>query len=126
MHRRTDVGPMQFVDELINECEAGGQEAAQRLRSSALEYVRSKIPDVGYEVEFVVQIYGNLKGLTKACCDAGIIHQREDLDRFIRGFNMNNALFNIIDAGNGKECSDSKIRGSSPRSDHDECLYLRD
>jgi len=96
---------------MVQGAEAGGQQAAQLLKRSATEYIQALVPDVEYDYELVVYIYGNLRGLMKAYLEANIIHQQDDLERFIRGFNMSYPLFNIIDAGNGKECSDSKLKG---------------
>lgn len=96
---------------MVKGAEAGGQQAAQLLRRSATEYIQAQVPEVEYDYELVVYIYGNLKGLTKPYLEANIIHQQDDLERFIRGFNMSYPLFSIIDAGNGKECADSKLRG---------------
>ena len=73
------------------------------------------MPDTSHEFDVMIFIFANIRGLTKAYTDATIIQQREDLDRFIRGFNMGHALTNYIDAGNGKECSDTKIRGLFPQ-----------
>ncbi|KAL9126767.1 MAG: hypothetical protein Q9217_004236 [Psora testacea] len=101
---------MNFRDDLVQAAEAGGQEAAQLLRSSIIDHVHDQIPDIQHEFDVLVYVYANLRGLAKAYGDAKIIQQREDLDRFVRGFNMGHGLVNIIDAGNGKECSDAKIR----------------
>ena len=67
------------------------------------------MPHIQRDFDVLIHVYGNLRGLTKAYCDAKILQSREDLDRFIRGFNMGLASANIIDAGNGKECSDAKV-----------------
>ncbi|KAG8533559.1 uncharacterized protein KY384_001299 [Bacidia gigantensis] len=99
-----------FLDDLIENGEAGGQKAAQNLRAAVSEHMRN---DIGLQHGFdiVIYIYINLRGLTKAYCDIShILQSRDDLDGFIRGFNMGHPLVNIIDAGNGKECSDSKIK----------------
>ena len=52
-----------------------------------------------------------MNGLNKMYGDSSILEQREDFGRFVRGFNMGHPLCDFIDAGNGKECSDDKIRG---------------
>lgn len=89
------------------------------MRKTAMEYIRAQVPDLEHDYELVVQIYSNLRGLVKAYSDANVIYQRDDLDRFIRGFNMSYPLFSIIDAGNGKECSDAKLRGERSPA----CVY---
>lgn len=55
-----------------------------------------------------------MKGLGKVYVDAKILEQREPFERFARAFNMSHPLCDFIDAGNGKECSDNKIRGMLP------------
>lgn len=57
-----------------------------------------------------------MNGLTKTYAEANILDQREEFARFVRGFNMAHPLCDFIDAGNGKECSDVKIRGESKTS----------
>lgn len=76
-----------------------------------MEHIRSNIPDLEHDFHTIIRVYANMRGLSKACCDAGILDGRETLDQFIRGFNMGHAFCNFIDAGNGKECSDDKMRG---------------
>ncbi|KAK4690621.1 hypothetical protein P7C71_g6210, partial [Lecanoromycetidae sp. Uapishka_2] len=48
--------------------------------------------------------------LVETYIDANFLNQREAFASFIRGFNMAYPLCDFIDAGNGKECSDFKIR----------------
>lgn len=112
------VKTTQFLDYLVEGAESGGQQAAQLLRSSVMDYARKQITDIRHDIEVVVHVYANLNGLTKIYGDAHIIEHREQLDRFIRGFNMAHPLFNMIDAGNGKECSDSKLRGKLELAHH--------
>lgn len=102
-----------FLDVLVKNAEAGGQEAAQLLRSRVLDYLRHKLPELQHDLEIVIRVYGNMNGLNKRYCDSNVLEQREDFGRFVRGFNMGHPLCDFIDAGNGKECSDDKIRGES-------------
>ena len=85
--------------------------AAQLLRNAVLEYISIKIPCLPQDLEVVIKVYGNLKGLSRLYCDAKILDQREDFENFVRAFNMSHPSCDFIDAGNGKECSDDKIRG---------------
>ena len=71
------------------------------------------MPDLHDDLEIVVRVYGNLRGLGKTLVDNMILDQHEDLSRFVCGFNKKFALFDIIDAGNGKECSDAKLKSKS-------------
>ena len=107
-----------FLDVLVKYAEAGGQEAAQLLRSRVMDYLRHKLPGLQHDLEIVIRVYGNMNGLNKMYGDSNILEQREDFGRFVRGFNMGHPLCDFIDAGNGKECSDDKIRG--------ECQIQRD
>lgn len=104
---------LKFSDDLVKNAEMGGQEAAQLLRSCILDYLRQKLPDLQHDLEIMVRVYGNMNGLNKTYCDSSILEQRENFGRFVRGFNMGHPLCDFIDAGNGKECSDDKIRGKS-------------
>lgn len=102
-----------FLDDLVKNAEVGGQEAAQLLRACVLEYLRHDLPELQHDLEIMVRVYGNTNGLNKMYCDSHTLEQREDFGRFVRGFNMGHPLCDFIDAGNGKECSDDKIRGKS-------------
>jgi Fe-S-cluster containining protein len=96
------------LDDLVKNDESGGQEAAQLLRGSVSEYLKKKLP---HDLEIVIRVYANMKGLGKTYHDTKILEQREQFDRFARAFNMGHPLCDFIDAGTGKECSDHKIRG---------------
>ncbi|KAL8698943.1 MAG: hypothetical protein Q9201_006289 [Fulgogasparrea decipioides] len=100
-----------FLDKYVKGVESGGREAAQRLRDAATDYLRKQIPDLKHDAKIVIRVYGNMKGLSKLYCDADILDQREQFETFARAFNMNHPLCDYVDAGNGKECSDDKIRG---------------
>ena len=61
----------------------------------------------------IIRVYLNLSGMTR------LYEQRSDVDkplnfeRFARQFNMHSPFVDLIDAGDGKECADSKIQGQS-------------
>lgn len=63
-------------------------------------------------------MFANVEGLTEAYRNNNILSAGESLTSFIQGFNQENALCDFVDAGNGKECADVKLRGQSlsPRS----------
>lgn len=69
------------------------------------------MPEFRHVLEIVVHLYGSLRGLRTTYLDASIIDQREEFEQFVRGFDMVHPLCNLVNAGNGKECSDDKIRG---------------
>lgn len=78
-----------------------------------MRYLESEVPDLTHDFEIVICLYANMKGLSKTYCDAKILEEREHFERFARAFNMAQPLCDFVDAGNGKECSDSKIRSKS-------------
>ncbi|KAL8822066.1 MAG: hypothetical protein Q9191_007191 [Dirinaria sp. TL-2023a] len=102
---------IKFLDHIVKDISSGGRMAAQLLRHAVLEYISAKIPFLPQDLEVVVKIYGNMKGLCRIYCDAKIVDQREDFESFLRAFNMSHPSCDFIDAGHGKECSDDKIRG---------------
>ena len=112
------------MDTLIADSEAGGKAAALRLRESIWNHLGKSFPEHPRDMKLVIHIYANLRGLSKAYCDSGILKERDELDRFVCGFNKEHPFCHIIDAGNGKECSDYKIRetfnwhGLDPRCQH--------
>lgn len=59
----------------------------------------------------MVQIYANFDGLSKKLAQVGILKSPQEFHEFIRAFNLNQALFQFIDVGFGKERADHKIKG---------------
>ena len=72
--------------------------------------------DLNSDIEVIVRVYANLRGLGKALVDNTILEHHEDLGRFVCGFNKKYPLFDFVDAGNGKECSDAKLKSESSAS----------
>ena len=64
------------------------------------------------DVEIVLCMYANVYALVKTYRDSQLLREAGDVDRFISGFNKSYPLLNFIDAGNGKECVNGKIRES--------------
>lgn len=62
-------------------------------------------------MQVVARVYANTKGLEKVYKDTNILPRSECLGEFIRGFNMGDSMCDYVDAGNGKECSDEKVKG---------------
>lgn len=75
------------------------------------KHIRKVAPDVDANIQYKIWVYANVTGLAKTYRDAGIVSSEDVLRSFIQGFNMENPLCDFVDAGNGKECSDMKIRG---------------
>ncbi|OOF94813.1 hypothetical protein ASPCADRAFT_516207 [Aspergillus carbonarius ITEM 5010] len=103
---------MNFNNALIRDGYNGGRKAALLLRKSVDRHIRDIDPQASPNIQYRIRVYANVPGLMKACREANILRSNEALDPFIRGFNMENPLCDFIDAGNGKECSDVKIRAT--------------
>ncbi|KAF1998760.1 hypothetical protein P154DRAFT_523804 [Amniculicola lignicola CBS 123094] len=101
---------MTFVDDVLQKGEAGGRQAARQLKSSIVEYIRDHHPDVPVNVKVVIRVFANLAGLAKTCHEAGVYSSPVDLGYFVNGFNKEDALCDMVNAGDGKECADEKIR----------------
>ncbi|KAI9758431.1 MAG: hypothetical protein M4579_003060 [Chaenotheca gracillima] len=101
---------MHFQDHLVQELELGGEQAATQLKISVKRHVEECLPKLRLNLKIVIRIYLNLRGLGKTYYDAKILDTPTDFERFVRGFNKSCPLSDIVDAGNGKECSDQKIR----------------
>jgi hypothetical protein len=41
-----------------------------------------------------------------------ILPESSSFSEFVRGFNMSEAMCDYVDAGNGKECADEKVKGN--------------
>ncbi|GLA59125.1 hypothetical protein AtubIFM56815_007915 [Aspergillus tubingensis] len=103
---------MNFNDTLIRQGYNGGRKAAMLLRKSVERHIRDIDPQASPNIQYRIRVYANVPGLMKTYREAHILRSNEALDPFIRGFNMENSLCDFIDAGNGKECSDVKIRAT--------------
>lgn len=90
----------------------GGKRAAGLLKQAVEEELRSSLPAVPHHIQAVIRVYANMKGLAKTYKEAEIIPQLSSFDEFVRGFNMGDPMCDYVDAGNGKECSDEKIKGT--------------
>jgi hypothetical protein len=101
------------LDEFVQDGQRGGRSAAKALMGAVEDHVRKVASDVDANIQYKIRMYANVTGLAKTCRDTGIISSEEALRAFIQGFNMESPLCDFVDAGNGKECSDVKIRGDS-------------
>ncbi|RAL12782.1 CCCH zinc finger DNA binding protein [Aspergillus homomorphus CBS 101889] len=106
---------MNFNDAFIKEGHDGGRKAALLLRQSVERYIRDIDAQASPSLQYKVCVYANTPGLEKAYREAKVLRSNETLDPFIRGFNMESSQCDFIDAGNGKECSDVKIRATFER-----------
>jgi hypothetical protein len=102
----------QFVDHFVESAQEGGMEAARHLRSKAFQYVSNELCFPSH-TKIRVRVYANIKGLASTYCHNKILDRTADLDAFVRGFNMGHPMGDFVDAGDGKECADSKLEGTS-------------
>lgn len=83
------------------------------LRQTILEQLPELDPDMPHYSQVMIRVYANLKGLAKVYHDTQILKNVETLNDFVRGFNRGSYLCDFVDAGNGKECADEKVKGTS-------------
>ncbi|KAL0944826.1 CCCH zinc finger DNA binding protein [Colletotrichum truncatum] len=105
-----DGDSMPFLDELVKDGFAGGKKTAGLLRKQVSKELTASGFDLPPHSHIVIRVYANLKGLGKTYQDIGILENCGVLEEFVRGFNMGAPLCDYIDAGNGKECADEKVK----------------
>lgn len=88
----------------------GGDEAAKLLRRAVFEYLRYD-KDFKHDNKIVIRVYANLRGLSKAYVDNGILPNTDFFAQFVVGFNKAHPLCDFVDAGNHKEAADTKLKG---------------
>jgi hypothetical protein len=81
------------------------------------EYI-SKELELPSHIPIHVRIYANIKGLASAYYYNKILDSADDLYMFVRGFNMGYPMCDFVDAGDGKECADLKLKGNVKNSWH--------
>ncbi|KAF7592318.1 hypothetical protein BBP40_000374 [Aspergillus hancockii] len=101
---------MNFQDNLIQSGYDGGQKAVQLLKKSIEDYLFQLDPEANPRIQCRIRVYANVSGLAKTYRETNITPADGTLEAFIQGFNMENGLCDFVDAGNGKECSDVKLR----------------
>ncbi|KAF1807888.1 C-x8-C-x5-C-x3-H type zinc finger protein-like protein [Eremomyces bilateralis CBS 781.70] len=98
-----------FVDHFVESAQQGGKEAACHLRNKVCEYASTEL-DLPSNIQIRVRVYANTKGLASAYCYNKILGSADGLQMFVRGFNMGHPMCDFVDAGDGKECADSKLK----------------
>lgn len=99
-----------FLNELVKQGGAGGDEAAKLLKRAVFDYLRYD-EYFKHDHRIVIRVYANLRGLSKTYADKGILPNTAAFSDFVRGFNKAHPLFDFIDAGNHKEAADTKLKG---------------
>ncbi|RAL65966.1 hypothetical protein DID88_005627 [Monilinia fructigena] len=100
---------MAFCDDFVKSAQQGGTEAIRLLKSKVCEYV-SKELELPSQIAIRVRIFANTKGLASVYCCSKILDSADDLHMFVRGFNMGYSMCDFVDAGDGKECADAKLK----------------
>lgn len=90
----------------------GGKRAASLLKQRVGETLRSWDSNTPHHLQVVVRVYANFKGLARVYKEMDSPLHDVPIDEFVRGFNMADDVCDYIDAGNGKECSDEKVKGN--------------
>ncbi|KAF2158464.1 hypothetical protein M409DRAFT_31021 [Zasmidium cellare ATCC 36951] len=95
-----------FADEFLQNSEAGGVDAAHRLREAVRHYLSEKESGLSEEDTTIgVHIWANLGGLATALYRNNSIAAKEQMFRFAEGFNRSLAEFDFINVGKAKrEC----------------------
>ncbi|KAM0550671.1 hypothetical protein ACHAPJ_008734 [Fusarium lateritium] len=101
---------MLFRDDLVQEGLEGGKQAISLLKQSVEQKVKALASTPPPHLQVIVRVYANLKGLSQAYQTSGIFCSGDTLEAFVRGFNMGDPLCDYVDAGNGKECADEKVK----------------
>ncbi|CRG83859.1 CCCH zinc finger DNA binding protein [Talaromyces islandicus] len=105
-----DGDGMNFHEKLIQDGQNGGYEAARLLIKAVEDHFQKCDTKLPPNILYKIRVYSNVEGLTKAYRDANVLPVGETLTPFIQAFNKANTLCDIVDAGNGKECADVKLK----------------
>ncbi|KAM0116558.1 hypothetical protein ACP6JC_006821 [Aspergillus fumigatus] len=101
---------IQFHGSLVKDGKHGGLEAARLLIQAVQDHIHKVDPEAPPNISCKIRVFANIEGLTEAYRNNNILSVEESLTSFIQGFNQENALCDFVDAGNGKECADVKLR----------------
>ncbi|KAL4913007.1 hypothetical protein BDW62DRAFT_214600 [Aspergillus aurantiobrunneus] len=99
-----------FQKEFIQNGKIGGNDAARDLIKAVTDHVHKVDPDAPANMSVKVRVYANVGGLAGAYRNALILGESQGLDAFIQGFNKADAFCDFVDVGDGKECSDEKVK----------------
>ncbi|KAL8883519.1 MAG: hypothetical protein Q9215_008183 [Flavoplaca cf. flavocitrina] len=97
-----------FEDRLISQGATGGGEAANRLLNSIKRSFQQHEGAIHWKI--IVRVYANIEGLLKKFAYTGFIEEERALRQFVAGFTQSQPLFDFVDAGQGKERADHKIK----------------
>lgn len=98
-----------FNESLLQKGADGGAEAAQRMLNTVQQYI-SKFNGAG-DWQVLVRVFLNIDFLSRKCQSEGVVHDEPTLRQFALGFTKSQPLFEIVDAGRGKDRVDYKVKG---------------
>ena len=101
---------VKFLNELVRQGVAGGEEAARLLRRAVIDDLRHD-KEFYYDHKIVIRVYANIRGLSKTYADKGILPILASFPDFVLGFNQVFPLCDFVDAGTHKEAVEAKIKG---------------
>jgi hypothetical protein len=108
-HRLTE---RKFLDRFIEGFDQdGGLDACRQLRSSVENYIRAEL-NLNANIPIRIRTYANVKGLASTYYHNKVLPSTDAFGKFLRDFNMCHPLCDYVDAGDGKECADAKLRGT--------------
>ncbi|KAL3455899.1 hypothetical protein BJX64DRAFT_297149 [Aspergillus heterothallicus] len=107
-----DGDGMNFEKAFVQHGKDGGHRAARALIQAVDDHVRIINSDVPPSALCKIRVYANVAGLTNAYREAGTLSIGQSLDGFIHGFNQADEWCDFVDVGNGKECSDVKLKAA--------------
>jgi hypothetical protein len=103
-----------FSDELVRDGENGAIAAGHRLCEDVRKVMRKQNPNLPSDIDVLVRVYVNKKGLANALVQAKVLETVEQLDTFFVKLTQYQPFFDVVDCGSGKERVDEKIRGDMP------------
>ncbi|KAH6957246.1 CCCH zinc finger DNA binding protein [Fusarium avenaceum] len=101
---------MLFRDELVQAGLEGGKQAMSLLKQSVEKKLKTLSGSVPPHLQIIIRVYANLQGLSQSYQNSDLLSNGQTLEEFVRGFNMGDPLCDYVDAGNGKECADEKVK----------------
>ncbi|CAJ0547516.1 Ff.00g042700.m01.CDS01 [Fusarium sp. VM40] len=101
---------MLFRDELVQAGLEGGKKAMSLLKQSVEKKLKTLSGSVPPHLQIIIRVYANLQGLSQSYQNSDLLSNGQTLEEFVRGFNMGDPLCDYVDAGNGKECADEKVK----------------
>ncbi|KAL8704523.1 MAG: hypothetical protein Q9201_002333 [Fulgogasparrea decipioides] len=97
-----------FDDSLLRQGAVGGSDAAHRLLDNIKRHAQAY--DGAMQWKIIVRVYANIEGLLKKYAYIGFGEEEKALRQFVAGFTQSQPLFDFVDAGQGKERADHKVK----------------